>query len=142
MASAPADQLPPATGAWMPGDPVGHRQFFTFAADRPFALDGGVDAARRHRRLRDVGHARRQRVATPCCCATRGPATATPPARPVAAIPSAGWWEGVVGPGLAIDTDRWFVVCANVLGGCQGTHRAGVAASGRRPAVRQHGSRW
>ena len=35
MASAPAaDQLPPATGAWMPGDPVGHRQFFTFA-DRP-----------------------------------------------------------------------------------------------------------
>ena len=28
---------------------------------------------------------------------------------------------GLVGPGLAIDTDRWFVVCANVLGGCQGS---------------------
>ena len=32
-----------------------------------------------------------------------------------------GWWEGLVGPGKAIDTDRYFVVCPNVLGGCQGT---------------------
>jgi homoserine O-acetyltransferase/O-succinyltransferase len=32
-----------------------------------------------------------------------------------------GWWEGVVGPGLAIDTDRYYVVCVNVLGGCQGS---------------------
>ncbi|MBW3540305.1 MAG: homoserine O-acetyltransferase [Planctomycetes bacterium] len=32
-----------------------------------------------------------------------------------------GWWEGFVGPGKGIDTDRYFVICANVLGGCQGT---------------------
>ncbi|UFN51356.1 homoserine O-acetyltransferase [Roseomonas sp. OT10] len=32
-----------------------------------------------------------------------------------------GWWDGVVGPGMAIDTDRFFVVCANVLGGCMGS---------------------
>ena len=32
-----------------------------------------------------------------------------------------GWWETVAGPGRAIDTDRWFVVCANVLGGCMGS---------------------
>ncbi len=32
-----------------------------------------------------------------------------------------GWWSDVVGPGKAIDTDRFFVVCSNVLGGCQGT---------------------
>lgn len=32
-----------------------------------------------------------------------------------------GWWDGFVGPGKAIDTDRYFVVCANILGGCQGT---------------------
>jgi homoserine O-acetyltransferase len=32
-----------------------------------------------------------------------------------------GWWEAVVGPGLAIDTDRYFVICANVLGGCMGS---------------------
>lgn len=32
-----------------------------------------------------------------------------------------GWWDALVGPGRAIDTDRWFVVCANLLGGCRGT---------------------
>lgn len=32
-----------------------------------------------------------------------------------------GWWSPLVGPGRAIDTDRAFVVCANVLGGCQGS---------------------
>lgn len=32
-----------------------------------------------------------------------------------------GWWEHYVGPGKAIDTDRWFVVCSNILGGCMGT---------------------
>jgi homoserine O-acetyltransferase len=34
---------------------------------------------------------------------------------------TAGWWEGLVGPGRPLDTDRYLVVCANVLGGCQGT---------------------
>ncbi len=32
-----------------------------------------------------------------------------------------GWWDRVVGPGLPIDTDRFFVVCINVLGGCMGS---------------------
>lgn len=32
-----------------------------------------------------------------------------------------GWWEEMVGPGRPIDTQRWFVVCANVLGGCHGS---------------------
>ena len=32
-----------------------------------------------------------------------------------------GWWDGFIGPGKAIDTDKYFVICANVLGGCQGT---------------------
>lgn len=32
-----------------------------------------------------------------------------------------GWWEAMVGPGRAIDTRRWHIVCANVLGGCSGT---------------------
>jgi homoserine O-acetyltransferase len=35
--------------------------------------------------------------------------------------PTPGWWDGLIGPGLAIDTDEWFVVVPNVLGGCQGT---------------------
>ncbi|MDR3232141.1 MAG: homoserine O-acetyltransferase [Planctomycetaceae bacterium] len=32
-----------------------------------------------------------------------------------------GWWEIMVGPGKPIDTDRYFVICPNVLGGCRGT---------------------
>jgi homoserine O-acetyltransferase len=32
-----------------------------------------------------------------------------------------GWWDALIGPGRAIDTRRWFVVCPNVLGGCRGT---------------------
>ena len=32
-----------------------------------------------------------------------------------------GWWEPLIGPGRALDTDRAFVICANILGGCQGS---------------------
>ena len=32
-----------------------------------------------------------------------------------------GWWEMMVGPGRTFDTDRYFVICSNVLGGCMGT---------------------
>ncbi|WP_231946335.1 homoserine O-acetyltransferase MetX [Auraticoccus monumenti] len=32
-----------------------------------------------------------------------------------------GWWDTLIGPGKPLDTDRFFVVCANLLGGCQGT---------------------
>jgi homoserine O-acetyltransferase len=35
--------------------------------------------------------------------------------------PSPGWWEDIVGPGKAIDTDRWFVICVNTLGSCKGS---------------------
>ncbi len=32
-----------------------------------------------------------------------------------------GWWDNIIGPGRPLDTDRFFVICANVLGGCRGT---------------------
>ena len=44
-----------------------------------------------------------------------------------------GWWDELVGPGKALDTTQYFVICANVLGGCQGT----TGPSTRDPATGQ-----
>ena len=49
-----------------------------------------------------------------------------------------GWWDPMIGPGAPIDTDRFFVVCPNVLGGCQGTTGPASAAADGRP----YGSRF
>lgn len=35
--------------------------------------------------------------------------------------PEPGWWEAMIGPGKPIDTNRWYVICANTLGSCKGS---------------------
>ncbi len=47
-----------------------------------------------------------------------------------------GWWNNLIGPGKAVDTGRFFVICANVLGGCQGSTGPSSVESGDRPALR------
>jgi homoserine O-acetyltransferase len=49
-----------------------------------------------------------------------------------------GWWDALIGPGRPIDTERYFVVCPNVLGGCQGT--TGPASEG--PDGTRYGARF
>lgn len=52
--------------------------------------------------------------------------------------PSPGWWGALVGPGGALDTDRWCVIAANVLGGCRGS----TGPSSMAPHGRPYGSRF
>ena len=52
--------------------------------------------------------------------------------------PTPGWWHGLIGPGRPLDTDRWFVLASNVLGGCQGT----TGPSSQAPDGRPWGSRF
>lgn len=42
-------------------------------------------------------------------------------AEPYLPPPNKGWWQDFIGPGLAFDTDQYFFICSNVLGGCKGT---------------------
>lgn len=51
--------------------------------------------------------------------ALTGDSHVTGPAGP--GQPSPGWWDGLIGPGAAVDTDEWCVISANVLGGCRGS---------------------
>lgn len=110
----------PATGAWLPGDSVGRRFFVHFPEDRPFALDGGMTLHNVSIAYETWGSLNADKTnAVLLCHAWTGDSHAAGPAE--VGHPTPGWWEGVVGPGLAIDTDRWFVVCSNTIGGCQGS---------------------
>ncbi len=110
----------PASGAWRVGDDPGGRHFVPVAGGRPFALEGGavledvVIAYETYGTLDDDAS-----NAVLVCHALTGDSHAFGP--PTGAHPSPGWWNGAIGPGKAIDTDRYFVVCPNVLGGCQGS---------------------
>ena len=110
----------PATGAWSAGHPSGTRKFLNFPVDRPIALDSG-------KTLQDVtiayetwGELNAEKSnAILLCHAWTGDSHAAGSAEE--GTPTPGWWEGLVGPNCAIDTNKWFVVCTNSLGGCQGT---------------------
>jgi homoserine O-acetyltransferase len=102
----------------MPGDPVGHRQFFT--CDRPLALDGGTTLADVTIAYETWGTlAPDGSNAILLCHAWTGDSHAA--GESGRGHPTSGWWDDAVGPGRALDTNRYFVVCSNVLGGCQGS---------------------
>ena len=107
----------PATGAWREGDAAGDRRFVGIGE---VALESGATlpgARIAYEQWGTLSPARDNAILV--LHALTGDSHVTGQAGP--AHPSAGWWPGVVGPGLAIDTDRWFVLAPNVLGGCQGS---------------------
>ncbi|WP_353809321.1 homoserine O-acetyltransferase MetX [Agromyces sp. SYSU T00194] len=108
---------PPATGAWREGDPEGDRRFVRIG---PLALESGAELARARIAYETWGTLSPERDnAVLILHALTGDSHVIGAAGPGHA--SAGWWPDVVGPGKPIDTDRWFVVAPNVLGGCQGS---------------------
>ena len=114
------NQPVPVTGAWRPGDPPGRRQFAALFDARPHMLAGGGQLANVSVAYETWGELDAHRSnAVLVLHALTGDSHATGPASSGHLQP--GWWERVVGPGLAVDTNRYFVVCPNVLGGCQGT---------------------
>ena len=119
----------PASSAWREGDEPGGRQFLDIG---PLRLEaGGRLAAVRLAyetwgTLNDAGD-----NAILVLHALTGDSHVTGPAGP--GHPTPGWWSSLVGPGAPIDTDRWFVVAPNVLGGCQGSTGPSSAAPDGRP---------
>jgi homoserine O-acetyltransferase len=105
-------------GGWVEGDPAGDRRFLDlpvpFRPERGGVIPGVRVAYETWGTLdRNGGNAVLVEHALTGDSHVVGPAGdghATP-----------GWWDGLIGPGAPLDTDRFFVVCANVLGGCQGT---------------------
>ncbi|MFL6206984.1 MAG: homoserine O-acetyltransferase, partial [Acidimicrobiales bacterium] len=111
--------LLPVTGAWRDGDPVGDRQFLSLG-DRSFALEGGGVLRGVSIAFETWGELNADASnAVLVCHALTGDSHAAGPLAP--GHPTPGWWGDLIGPGQPVDTDRWFVVCVNVLGGCQGT---------------------
>ena len=110
----------PVTGAWRPGDPVGDRRFAPVGGGRPFVLEGGgvlSDVSMAFETWGELSPAAANAILI--CHALTGDSHAHGEAGDAHATP--GWWNGVIGPGRGIDTDRYFVVCVNSLGGCQGS---------------------
>jgi homoserine O-acetyltransferase len=108
-------------GGWVEGDPAAGRQFADLG---PIALEfgGGLPAVRLA--YETYGQPRRDPSgnitnAVLILHALTGDAHVVGPAGP--GQPTPGWWDGLIGPDAALDPQRWFVVAANVLGGCQGS---------------------
>ncbi len=118
---------PPATGAWRDGDPVGDRRFASFGEFRT-ETGGSLPGIRlAYETWGELSPARDNAVLI--LHALTGDSHVRGAAGPGHA--TAGWWSDLVGPGAAIDTDRFFVVAPNMLGGCQGsTGPASIAPDG------------
>lgn len=110
----------PPTGAWRPGDPPGRRRFVELfgATALPLELGGELgDVTVAYETWGTLAEDGSNAVLVEH--ALTGDAHVAGPEGP--GHPTAGWWDGLIGRGRGLDTDRLFVVCANVLGGCQGT---------------------
>jgi homoserine O-acetyltransferase len=89
------------------------------AFDDGLALDCGVTLRRLVVAYRTYGQLNAERSNAVLICHALTGDQYVAETHPVTGKP--GWWDMVVGPSLPIDTDRYYVICANVLGGCMGS---------------------
>lgn len=125
---------PPASGAWFAGDPVGDRKF-----SEPFALN--LESGKQLPLVRlayeswgELSPANDNAVLV--LHALTGDSHTV--GNSGKAHPTAGWWNGVIGPDLYIDTNKYFVITPNALGGCQGS----TGPSSLDPKGREWGSNF
>jgi homoserine O-acetyltransferase len=113
----PLPALPPASGAWRVGDHPGDRRFVDAGALR-LERGGRLESVQvAYETWGELSPARDNAVLV--LHALTGDSHVVGPVGPGHA--TTGWWSGLIGPGRPVDTNRWFVVAPNVLGGCQGT---------------------
>ncbi|WP_026453702.1 homoserine O-acetyltransferase MetX [Saccharomonospora iraqiensis] len=129
MSGSGSTDLPPATGAWRAGDPVGRRRWLRLGG--PLRVESGAEIGEVDIAYETWGTLNADRSnAVLVEHALTGDSHAAGPEEP--GHPAPGWWDGLIGPGRALDTDELFVVVTNVLGGCQGsTGPASPAPDGR-----------
>jgi len=99
------------------GELPGHRVLL--GTDRPLKLDGGAELGPFTVAYQTYGklNADRSNAILACHALTGDQFMAEP--HPITGKP--GWWALMVGPGKPLDTERYFIICCNVLGGCMGT---------------------
>ncbi len=108
---------PPASGAWRIGDDPGHRRFQQLGP-MEFERGGRLPAVTlAYESWGELSPARDNAILV--LHALTGDSHLTGDAGP--GHRTAGWWSGLVGPGKVLDTERWFVIAPNMLGGCQGS---------------------
>ena len=90
-----------------------------FGADKPLALEAGVLLSPFQIAYKTYGTLNESRSNAILVCHALTGDQYVASINPVTGKP--GWWSALVGPGRPIDTDRYFVVCSNVIGGCMGS---------------------
>src|SRR5437588_598007 len=96
-----------------------HSLVVRFGPEKPLKLDAGVDLAPFQIAYQTYGtlDAGRANAVLICHALTGDQHVAN--VHPVTGKP--GWWETMVGPGRPLDTEKYFIICANVIGGCLGS---------------------
>ncbi len=106
----------------LPPDSVGivETRYFTFAQEEPFVLESGAVLSPVTLAYQTYGQLNAERSnAVLICHALSGGAHAAGYRSAQERKP--GWWDSAIGPGKAFDTNRFFVICSNVIGSCYGS---------------------